>query len=152
MMMRMRRMSLVFVVLCLCLASWRGATHGFSGIRIPGGDRPTLIRIEGRLRAEQPEKGLALSIGMPGVEGIRWIAVDDLKVISKPITSMDLVDQLTPNWPNLFLGGQSRQYWAQISDPQLVGRKIRLEGYVADPQGQFWVTKFEVLPDQTPKS
>jgi hypothetical protein len=127
----------------LGLAWPAGPAPGFSGLRIPGG-APTLVRIEGTLARESPDKGWWLSIGNAGE--VRYITHYTMKVLNKSFLSMTVVDQLTPNNPNMFLGPQSRHYWHAIADPALLGRRMVLEAYVADSRGQLWVTKFEPLP------
>lgn len=134
------------IALCVCvgLASSNGPALGFSGLRIPGG-APTLIRLEGTLASEAPSKGWWLSIGNQGE--VRYITHYTMKVVNKQFLSFTVIDQLTPNSPNMFLGPQSRHYWKELADTKLLGQRIVLEAYVADSRGQLWVTKFEPLPD-----
>ena len=132
-------------VLCTCVgvALLSGPALGFGSLRIPGG-APTLIRLEGTLTSEAPSKGWWLSIGNQGE--IRYFTHYTMKVVNKQFLSFTVIDQLTPNSPNMFIGPQSRHYWNEIADPKLLGQQVVLEAYVADSRGQLWVTKFEPLP------
>lgn len=137
------------IAMCVCvsLTCLIGPARGFGGLPIPGG-APPLIRIEGTLASEAPGKGWWLSIGNQGE--VRYITHYTMKVLNKQYLSMTIVDQLTPNSPNMFLGPLSRDYWKAIADPALLGQRVVLEAYVADSRGQLWVTEFEPLPAASP--
>ena len=131
----------VFALVLIC-ALRPAAALPFSTIPIPGAGAPKLLHVEGTLLAEPPARGRFLSVRIDGVT--RYLTVDQLRLLGSSETDLAVFERLKPKSPNLDLRPLDAKQDPKLSDPQLLGKDVVLEGYVhLDDRSPMIVTKLE---------
>jgi hypothetical protein len=74
----------------------------------------------------------------------RYLTVDQLRLLGSSETDLAVFERLKPKSPNLDLRPLDAKQAPKLSDPQLLGKDVVLEGYVhLDDRSPMIVTKLE---------
>jgi hypothetical protein len=132
------------VAVALTLAVPR-ALPAFSGVNVPGAAPPKLLHIEGKLLREPPARGRYLSVGINGAT--RYLTVEQLRVPNSDEIDLAIFNQLKPRSPNLELRPLGGKQAIEVTDTDLLGKDVVLEGYVhLEDRSPMLVTKLEARP------